>query len=93
MKQLGHVTHAFGPAEWWGEEIFGISNALVGGWPVVTVQGGKARIVEFGSIPNWLKLHGQGLKRELSDLGQLWQQRVARESRAATDDAAAPTAG
>ncbi len=93
MKQLGHVTHAFGPAEWWGEEIFGISNALVGGWPVVTVQGGKARIVEFGSIPNWLKLHGQGLNRELSDLGQLWQQRVARESRAATDDAAAPTAG
>ncbi len=77
MKQLGHVTHAFGPAEWWGEEMFGIPNALVGDWPVVTLQNGKARIVEFGSIRAWLDKHGDLLLKEMSDLGQLWEQRVA----------------
>lgn len=78
MKQLGQVTHAFGPAQWWGEEMFGISNALVGDWPVVTVQGGTARIVEFGSIPAWLGRHDMLLRSEMSDLGQLWQQRLAK---------------
>ena len=33
MKQLGHVTHAFGPARWWGRTLFGIDNALLGDWP------------------------------------------------------------
>lgn len=76
MKQQGEVTHAFGPAEWWGDEMFGLSNALVGDWPVVEVQGGKARIVEFGSLPDWLARHGALLRREMSDLGQLWEQRL-----------------
>lgn len=78
MKQLGHVTHAFGPAEWWGSEIFGIDNALVGDWPVVTVQNGKARIVSFESIPAWLDNHSDLLRREMLDLGQMWEQRVGR---------------
>ncbi|OUS36624.1 ABC transporter substrate-binding protein [Rhodobacterales bacterium 56_14_T64] len=76
MKQLGQVTHAFGSAEWWGEDMFGISNALIGDWPVVTMQDGKARIVEFGSIPAWLEHHSELLKQEMSNLGQLWQQRL-----------------
>ncbi len=76
MKQLGHVTHAFGPAEWWGRDIFGIDNALVGEWPVVRVEKGKARIVEFGSIPDWLSRHSDLLKAEMMDLGQMWQQRL-----------------
>lgn len=76
MKQLGHVTHAFGPAEWWGQDVFGIDNALVGDWPVVTVQDGKARIVEFGSIPAWLKTNSDVLKAEMMDLGQMWEQRL-----------------
>ncbi|WP_306115319.1 MULTISPECIES: ABC transporter substrate-binding protein [unclassified Roseovarius] len=78
MKQLGHVTHAFGPAAWWGEDVFGIDNALVGEWPVVTVQDGKARIVEFGSIPDWLGAHSDLLKAEMQDLGQMWEQRLGR---------------
>ncbi len=78
MKQLGHVTHAFGPAEWWGTEIFGIDNALVGDWPVVTIQEGKARIVDFGSIPGWLTDHSDLLRIEMQDLGQMWQQRLRR---------------
>lgn len=76
MKQLGQVTHAFGPAQWWGEEIFGISNALVGDWPVVTIQSGKARIVEFGSVSDWLQRHGKLLRNEMQELGQLWDQRL-----------------
>jgi branched-chain amino acid transport system substrate-binding protein len=77
MKQLGEVTHAFGPAKWWGEEIFGTNNALVGEWPVVTIQNGKAKIVEFGSIPDWLDQYGDSLKQEMQNLGQLWDQRLA----------------
>ena len=76
MKQLGQVTHAFGSAQWWGDDMFGISNALVGDWPVVTIQEGRARIVEFGSVPAWLKKHGKLLQSEMRDLGQLWDQRL-----------------
>ncbi|MCZ4352350.1 ABC transporter substrate-binding protein [Roseovarius aestuarii] len=78
MKQLGQVTHAFGPAEWWGQDFFGIDNALVGDWPVVTMQKGKARIVEFGSVPKWLATHSGLLKAEMQDLGQMWDQRLGR---------------
>lgn len=76
MKQLGHVTHAFGHAEWWGADLFGIDNALVGDWPVVTIQNGRARIVEFGSVPDWLRRHSGLLRQEMEDLGQMWDQRL-----------------
>ncbi|MCU9847536.1 ABC transporter substrate-binding protein [Defluviimonas sp. WL0024] len=78
MKQSGAVMHAFGPAAWWGAEIFGIDNALVGDWPVVRLTDGKARIVEFGSIPDWLAEHGPRLKAQMIELGQMWDQRQAR---------------
>jgi len=81
MKQLGHVTHAFGPAEWWGDEVFGIDNALVGDWPVVTIREGKARIAEFGSVPGWLRAHSGALRREMLDLGQMWEQRLTGPAR------------
>ncbi|WP_116599096.1 ABC transporter substrate-binding protein [Primorskyibacter marinus] len=80
MKQLGHVSHAFGPAHWWGEDMFGIDNALVGDWPVVTIRDGKACVVAFGSIPDWLARHGETLKQEMSDLGQLWDQRLVTDA-------------
>lgn len=82
MKQLGHVTHAFGPAEWWGADLFGIDNALVGDWPVVSIRDGKARIEEFGSVPGWLRAHGGALRREMLDLGQTWEQRLTGPARA-----------
>ena len=69
--------HAFGPARWWGSEIFGIDNALVGDWPVVTLREGRARIVEFGSVLGWLERHGPLLRRHMADLGQIWDQRLA----------------
>ncbi|WP_149755556.1 ABC transporter substrate-binding protein [Roseivivax sediminis] len=76
MKQMDRVTHAFGPARWWGETIFGIDNVLIGDWPVVTLREGKARIAEFGSIPGWLERHEELLKHHMEALGQLWQQRL-----------------
>ena len=82
MKQLGHVTHAFGSAEWWGDELFGIDNALVGDWPVVSIRDGKARIEEFGSVPDWLHAHSGALRREMVDLGQMWDQRLTGPARA-----------
>lgn len=75
MKQMDKVNHAFGPAKWWGQSLFGIDNALIGDWPVVSIQDGKARIVDFGSVPNWLSQHETALHKEMSALGQLWAQR------------------
>jgi branched-chain amino acid transport system substrate-binding protein len=77
MKQLGQVNHAFGPAQWWGEEVFGIDHALVGDWPVVTIRNGKARIADFGSVPEWLSRHSGLLREEMIDLGQMWAQRMS----------------
>ncbi|MFT4715626.1 MAG: branched-chain amino acid transport system substrate-binding protein [Paracoccaceae bacterium] len=76
MKQLGQVTHAFGPAKWWGKDLFGIDNALVGDWPVVSIKGDKARIQAFGSIPAWLEEHSDLLNSEMQKLGQKWDQRL-----------------
>lgn len=80
MKQSGRVTHAFGRAAWWGSEIFGIDNALVGDWPVVQIRGGRARIVEFGSVPDWLARHGALLRAQMTELGQMWDQRQVRSN-------------
>lgn len=76
MKRGRQMPHAFGPAEWWGEEIFGIDNALVGDWPVVGIRQGRARIQEFGSVLGWLGRHSALLQHELEELGQLWHQRL-----------------
>ena len=75
MKSGGRAPHAFGDAEWWGEELFGISNALVGDWPVVVIEGGKARIKAFVSIPDWWKKHGDLLVKRMEARGQMHHQR------------------
>ena len=80
MKQMQHVTHAFGPATWWGKDVFGIDNALVGDWPVVQIQDSRAKIVGFGSVKNWLEKHSDALKSEMHALGQLWHQRMVSKS-------------
>lgn len=78
MKRAGKVETIFGDAEWAGQDLFGIDNALVGQWPVVRIEGGKARIVAFGSIPAWLARHGDLLRAEMQALGQMWHQRQVR---------------
>ena len=68
MKEGGKGAHAFGEADWWGEDLFGIDNALVGNWPVVVIQDGKARIKGFKSIPDWYAKHGDLLEEAYGSL-------------------------
>ncbi len=75
ITATGTGAHAFGTADWWGKDLFGIDNALVGNWPVVAIEGGKATIKEFRSIPDWYARHGELLKKHMSDYGQMWDQR------------------
>jgi branched-chain amino acid transport system substrate-binding protein len=76
LKRGRVMPHTFGMGRWWGTEIYGIDNALVGDWPVVAVRDGQARIQEFGSVLDWLAAHGDTLMEELGAMGQLWHQRV-----------------
>ena len=75
MKAGGTGAHAFGDAEWWGEDLFGIDNALVGNWPVVAIRDGKARIEEFRSIPAWYDAHRDLMIKHMEAYGQMYYQR------------------
>ena len=75
MKEGGKGLHAFGEADWWGNELFGIDNALVGNWPVVVIENGKAVIKEFGNIPEWWSKHGDLLVKHMEAFGQMHYQR------------------
>ncbi|HUE44629.1 MAG TPA: ABC transporter substrate-binding protein [Aestuariivirgaceae bacterium] len=75
MKEGGKGMHAFGEANWWGEELFGIDNALVGNWPVVVIENGKAVIKEYRSIPAWWDKHKDLLIKHMTDMGQMYHQR------------------
>ncbi len=75
MKAGGTGLHAFGEAEWWGKELFGIDNALVGDWPVVVIEGGKARIKEFKSIPEWWRKNDKIMVKHFEAMGEMHYQR------------------
>ncbi len=75
MKAGGTGKHAFGTAKWWGTELFGIDNALVGDWPVVVIEDGKAVIKAFKSIPAWWDEHGKLLIKHMDAMGQMYYQR------------------
>ncbi len=75
MKAGGTGKHAFGDAKWWGKELYGIDNALVGDWPVVVIEDGKAVIKEFRSIPAWWDKHSDLMIKHMTALGQMYTQR------------------
>ncbi len=75
MQAGGKGKQAFGEAEWWGKELFGIDNALVGVWPVVVIEDGKARIKEFKSIPDWWNKHKALMIKHMEALKQMYYQR------------------
>jgi branched-chain amino acid transport system substrate-binding protein len=75
MKVGGIGHHAFGEARWCGRDLFGIDNALVGDWPVVTIEGGKARIQEFGSIAAWWAKNRPILVKHMRAMNLMWDQR------------------
>lgn len=76
MKTGGVGKHVFGDARWWGRELFGIDHALIGNWPVVQIQQGKARILEFRSLTDWYEKHGNVLIKHMKALDQMWYQRT-----------------
>ena len=59
----------FGGGNWWGSQLWGLDNVLVGRWPVVVVQDGKARIQEYGNLAAWLDANNDTLIRHMKDLG------------------------
>jgi branched-chain amino acid transport system substrate-binding protein len=75
MKEGGTGKHAFGDAVCWGTELFGIDNALVGDWPVVVIEDGKAVIKGFKSIPAWYDQHGDLLIKHMQAYDQMYDQR------------------
>jgi branched-chain amino acid transport system substrate-binding protein len=50
----GKQKFVFGDGDWWGAGLWGLDNTLVGRWPVVVVENGKARIKEYGDVAGWL---------------------------------------
>jgi branched-chain amino acid transport system substrate-binding protein len=76
MKAGGKGKQAFGEAVWWGKELFGIDNALVGVWPVVVIEDGKAKIKQFKSIPDWWNKHSALMIKHMEALKQMYYQRT-----------------
>ncbi|GAB5469924.1 MAG: ABC transporter substrate-binding protein [Rhodospirillales bacterium] len=76
MKSGGTGAQCFGEARWWGKELFGIDNALVGNWPVVVLKDGKARIEEFRSIPAWWDQHKDLMIKHMEAMGEMYYQRI-----------------
>ncbi len=68
MKANKAPAHAFGPGKWWGSQLWGLDNAVVGDWPVVAINDGKARIQEFLSVYDWLRKHTDLLKKHMRAL-------------------------
>ncbi|NQV45575.1 MAG: ABC transporter substrate-binding protein [Rhodospirillales bacterium] len=61
LKSNPNPPHPFGAGKWWGKELWGSDNVIVGRWPVVEIEGGKTRIKEFGDVAAWLDKHADVL--------------------------------
>ena len=59
----------FGGGDWWGSQLWGLDNVLIGRWPVVVVEGGKAQIQEYGDLAAWLDSNNETLIRHMKELG------------------------
>ena len=71
---IAHMTgtaqdFVFGGGNWWGSQLWGLDNVLVGRWPVVVVQDGRARIQEYGDLAAWLDANNDTLIRHMKELG------------------------
>ena len=69
LKSSSRPEFVFGGGKWWGKDLWGLDNAVVGFWPVVVVEGGKARIKEFRSVSGWLERNKDVLIRHMKELG------------------------
>ena len=59
----------FGGGDWWGSQLWGLDNALVGRWPVVKIVDGKARIQEYGDVAGWLSKNKDVLVKHMKAMG------------------------
>ena len=59
----------FGGGQWWGSQLWGLDNTLVGKWPVVVIEEGKARIQEFGDVAGWLSSNTDVLVKHMKEMG------------------------
>ena len=59
----------FGGGDWWGSQLWGLDNALVGRWPVVVIENGKARIQEYGNVAGWLAENKEVLVKHMKEMG------------------------
>lgn len=69
LKSNKKPNFVFGGGRWWGSELWGLDNAIVGRWPVVVIEDGKARIKEFRSLTDWLDKNNDILKKNMKALG------------------------
>ena len=59
----------FGEGKWWGKELWGRDNIVIGRWPVVVIEGGKTHIREFASVSDWLDKHSAVLIKYMKSHG------------------------
>lgn len=71
LQAMESPPHIFGPAKWWGQDVFGVNNALIGRWPIVQLQDAKAHIVEMGDVAGWMSENGDALIEKLSAVGMI----------------------
>jgi branched-chain amino acid transport system substrate-binding protein len=69
LKKNSKPEFVFGGGKWWGKQLWGRDNVVVGRWPVVVVQDGKARIQEFGDVSGWLDKHAGLLAKYMKSHG------------------------
>lgn len=69
LKSNASPEFIFGGGQWWGSQMWGLDNAVVGRWPVVVVEDGKARIKEFRSLTKWLDRNNELLVKHMKELG------------------------
>ena len=69
LKSNANPEFVFGGGKWWGSQLWGQDNAVVGRWPVVVVQNGKARIQEYRSVSGWLDKNKGVLIKHMKELG------------------------
>ncbi len=69
LKSNSSPEFIYGGGRWWGSQLWGLDNAVVGRWPVVVIEDGKARIQEFKSLSNWLDKNNNLLVKHMKEHG------------------------
>lgn len=68
MKANESPAHTFGAGKWWGADLWGLDNAVIGDWPVVAINDGRARIQEFRSVYHWCQTNVAELAKQMKEL-------------------------